>query len=751
MALPSTTLSSTSVPSAWINPYQRTRTNPLIDYDIGGVDLQDPSQGQRVKVWKSYWEAGTIYVTPDDGGAITPVINVIDCKEVSFTFDQNMRYTCCYMDNGGLKLYWYDSTIPGMTTTTFPNAISGMIRLDDKRTSQGGTSDILLVYIEGGQLKLRQQRDRFLIEYVIKTTDAKSVVQLGMNTKWRIQIQLAGELPECVAINDRVSVACVIADMATRAKVPYDATDLLDTTMIGYRVDSQQSARSWIEPLMTAYYFDVFEESGTIKFRTRHRDIVATFTDDDVAANVIQTGNEMSPDKTSIARTQESELPRVVNIGYRDIDAEHEPGIQTATRLASGAVSEATINLPIVMNKDEAKQKAEEILRKMWLNRETISFSIPYSEITIKPTDKVILDVDGVQNLVRINSVSYQLSGILKCEGVVESLEGLSEYSSYTDWRSDSEGVSGGWTTSESPAIPTPVTGYWMDIPLLRDTHEEGGVYVATGTTGAFRGGFIYTSVDDGVTWQFAARAERAITGVTNTVLGAPVRPSIVDWGKTVRVTLTNPSDELYSISNATAVQRTNNAALIGDEIVIFEQATLVSPGVYDLTGLHRGLRGTNVNMSTHANGERFVLLDNSVVRLPLPNGRIGTSLKIRYLAYGQALEDVTPQIVTYTGRSLETYSVAHLKATNAGGGNYSINWIRRTRIDGEWRDYFDAALSEATEEYTVEVWRSAAMISTTNVTTNSATVAAIAGDTVKVYQRSAVVGTGFANEVILT
>jgi hypothetical protein len=748
MALPSTTLSSTSIPASWTNPYQRSRTNPLIDYEIGGIGIQQPGQGLNIRVWKGYYEAGKIYVTPEEGGPITEVLSAANVTEIGLTFDQNMRPTVCYVDDDGLKLFWYDSTIPGMTTTTFPNAISGMVRLDDKRTLQSATSDILFVYLEDGKLKFRQQRERFQVEYIIKDTSAERVIQVGMNTKWRIQFQLAGELPECVAIDDRVSVACVLADMATRTNVPYNAVDLLDATMIGYRIDTQQSARSWIEPLMTAYYFDAFESDGTVVFRTRYREPVSTYTDEDLAATA--NANEKI-DKTSITRTQESELPRVINIGYKDIDADHEPGIQTATRLATDAVSESIINLPIVMNKDEAKRKAEELLRKIWLNRESISFNVPATQIHLRPTDKVILDVDGVQNLVRITGISYQISGVIKCDGVVESMEGLTEYSSYIDWRSDSSGTAGGTIVSEAPSLPGPIQGYWMDIPLLRDTHDQQGVYVATGTASGFRGGFVYMSFDDGITWSFVERTTRAVVGVTQTALANPIHEGIVDWGRTVRVSLLNTNDQLYSISPVTALQRTQNAALIGNEVIVFEQATLVSPGVYDLTGLQRGLRGTDVYMNHATAGEPFILLDTNVIRINIADSRIGSSFLIKYLAYGQALEDVAPTTVTYDAVALEPYSVAHLTATSLGGGSYKIDWIRRTRIDGEWRDLVDAALSEAIEEYVVQVWRSNSQISTVTVTTNTATVSALAGDVVKVYQRSAVVGTGFIKEVNIT
>lgn len=745
MALQSPGLSLSPQPGGWIKPYNRLRTNPLIDYEIGGIAIQDTSRGLDYQVWKAYYDGASILVTPDDGGPVTTVYTVNDVTELSLTFDQNMRPCVTAKTSDNLYLYWFDTTTQLMTVTPFPNASSAMVRLDDKRTLQSNISDILFFYIENEKLYLRQQRDRFAIPYEIRTTDKAKIVQVGMNTKWRIQIALSGELPECIEIDGRVSAACICADMSYRAGVPYDASDILDSTMLGYKIDNQNAARSWIEPLMTAYAFDVYEGSGSLNFRNRNREPAATFTDNDLAAVI---NGEKQADKLVISRVQETELPRIVNIGFKDIDAEHEPGMQTAGRLATRAISQAIINLPIIMDKDEAKQKAEEILRRLWMNRENVFFTIPATNIDIKPTDKVILDVDGIQNLVRIIGINYQLAGVIKCEGVIESLEGLTDYNDYINWQSESSGEGGGIIPTRPPELPTPLTGYWMDIPIVRDIDAEKGVYLTTSTTGLFRGGFIYASFDDGVNWSSLTTTTRSITGITNSSLPAPVTEGIVDWGRKITVALDQYTDTLSSISPEIGLQRVTNIALIGKELVVFERATLLSPGVYELTGFHRGIRGTNNNMN-HLSGEQFVLMNNST-RLELPDSRIGTSLLVKYLAYGQSIEDVDAISVRYEGNSLEPYSVAHLKATPISGSDYKIDWIRRTRLDGEWRDNVEVALSETTEAYTVQVWNGSTMLTEQTVTTNTATVSASVGNKIKVYQNSSVVGKGFPSEVII-
>lgn len=617
MAIPSNSLASSQVYASWTSPYEKIRLNRLVDYDRGGNDINDPFGGLYLKVWEGYYEPDdqTIYVVPYDGGTPHAVLTASNVEEISITFDQNMNPTVCYLNDTGMNLHWFDSSISQMVTTNFPNISSAFVRLDDKRQLSSETNDILFVYIENGFIKYRQQRDRYVTEYVLRETNATVLAQVGMNTKWRVQVLEAGEIPECVPLeNGEVTVACICADMATRAGVPYNTGDLsANESLIGYRIDTQQSARSWIEPLMSTYQFDAYESDGKIIFRTRNNSPIATYNDGDLAAT---TSEGKNAEKTTISRTQESELPRVINLGYRDIDFDHEPGIQTATRTATSALSESTINVPIVMTKDQAKQKAEELLRRVWLNRENISFVIPSTEIGLKPTDKVILNVDGVPNVVRLTSLAYEISGVIKCEGIIESLEGLNEYSNYINWKSTSLGSSGGIVPQTTPEPIGPVIGHVLDIPLIKDYHEDGGVYLAANSIGSFRGAYVYISDDDGINWRYLTKLTKSVTGKhfypTNTTpedpatqnfyadhdyasLKEPMHDGVTDK-QTIRITLDNPNDKLYSISHTEALQRNKNMALLNNEIICFETATYVSPGVYDITDLHRGLRGSDMS-----------------------------------------------------------------------------------------------------------------------------------------------------------
>lgn len=194
--LPTNTLSVTPVVAAYIPPDERPRTL-LVDWEMGGIALNDASLGLLVRVWKAWYDGTSIWVAPEtDLGSAVAVVTASGITEVSLAFDQAMHVTLTYVQAGAVKLYWYDSTIPGSTTTTFAGASTPMLCLDDKRPEQTSTNDILFFYVNGGtNLCYRQQRDRFTIERVLATVPGDGrIISVGMHQGLRVQIHY-GDLP----------------------------------------------------------------------------------------------------------------------------------------------------------------------------------------------------------------------------------------------------------------------------------------------------------------------------------------------------------------------------------------------------------------------------------------------------------------------------------------------------------------------------------------------------------------------------
>jgi len=193
--LPDNTLSTRAVGARFRPPRNRPK-EPLEDFDLGGLALNDASRGLEVYQWRGRYIDGAIVL--DVPGIVDPVsvLEVADVTEFSFAFDQNMQPAVAYVvGDESAHWYWFDATLPGFVTLDLPaGSITPRCSLDDKRNSTGtlsGVSDILLTYLRGGTLYVRAQRDRYAIEYALASGYEHYVLgQFGMNRLMRMQWQL---------------------------------------------------------------------------------------------------------------------------------------------------------------------------------------------------------------------------------------------------------------------------------------------------------------------------------------------------------------------------------------------------------------------------------------------------------------------------------------------------------------------------------------------------------------------------------
>ena len=251
--------------------------------------------------------------------------------------------------------------------------------------------------------------------------------------------------------------------------------------------------------------------------------------------------------------------------------------------------------------------------------------------------------------------------------------------------------------------------------------------------------------------------------GVARTALPDNDLPFQTD--PTSQLHLTMVSGSLASVSNLEMLNGANLAALIradGNAELIQFQDIALSLGVYTLTTLLRGRRGTEVFTGGHAVGDLFVLLDgDGVTRRPLGLDRLGDTLHYRAVGRGGELRDARTAQLTLAGNDLKPYAPAQLEATGSWGSNVTLSWQRRTRVGGELIDGSgEVPLAEDTEEYELEildgpggaVLRTETGITTTSFTYTSGMQSADFGGaqtelSFVVYQISAQVGRGFPGE----
>lgn len=168
---------------------------PTIDYELGGIGLQNSSEGLMFQVWRCWFDRDNSAVMVESPN--TPPTKIFDQDKIvwlSFCFDQNMRWCAVYTMSDGLSfLRWYNSLIGGYDITPLASGvISPFLTLDDKRPSQTAASDIILAYIQNDTACLRVQRERFNIVHIWQEDIPKDWIirNFGMSNKLRLQMEI---------------------------------------------------------------------------------------------------------------------------------------------------------------------------------------------------------------------------------------------------------------------------------------------------------------------------------------------------------------------------------------------------------------------------------------------------------------------------------------------------------------------------------------------------------------------------------
>lgn len=496
-----------------------------------------------------------------------------------------------------------------------------------------------------------------------------------------------------------VLLSGIVSDLCTLAGLTSEQIDVtaLTDVVLGFTRGRVMSARAAIEVLRSAFYFDAVESGDEIRFVKRGAAPVATLTLDDVGA-----GLDASTEPLEHDRAQEAELPSSVVVAYQSPTIDFQTGVQQARRRVGESQQITQVELPIVMTDLKAAEVADVLLYDSWASRTRRKFSAGMEYAHLEPTDIVPVD-DG--------AAVYELRIVDKTEdrGVITF-----------DCR-DNDAAS--YSPNSTPAVPSgggsavrfdgPSKLYLLDIPLLSDANDDPGYYMAaTGYLTGWRGAEVFRSANDGASYTSVRDATaRVIAGQTDTVLGDYSGGNTVDEINSVDVTLL--FGELASITRDQLLN-SGNAALLGNELIQFQRATLQTGSTYRLTGLLRGRKGTEQHMATHAANERFVLISASTLyRVSAPLSEIEEASVWKGVTFGSTLADSYEVDFTNSGVGAKPLAPAHLNVLQrtALPASWFVKWIRRTRIGGYWSDNIDAPIGEVTEAYDIEVTDNAGLV----------------------------------------
>lgn len=155
------------VSSARFAPPRDKVKSPRESYELGAAELYDTDTPFKY-TWYCYIKSNVVYLEREGKPPVQVLTLTGEITEIDFTFDQSMRPTICYIQDGVTKLNYYDATLSDMTTRVFPNTSNPRLSLDDKRKFNIANSDVIFAYIKDNNLYYRVQRERYDIEHLVE-------------------------------------------------------------------------------------------------------------------------------------------------------------------------------------------------------------------------------------------------------------------------------------------------------------------------------------------------------------------------------------------------------------------------------------------------------------------------------------------------------------------------------------------------------------------------------------------------------
>lgn len=513
------------------------------------------------------------------------------------------------------------------------------------------------------------------------------------------------------------AVADFIESQSLRAGLSVEQIDVsaVDDNFWGLTLKSPASARSNIGPLMTYAAIGVVEEDGLLRyFRRADKTSVVTIPYGDLG--FAEDGNEPG-DPFPLVRRNSQELPKSLTLTYNDKNFDYQSSTVKAFFPSVGEGAEDSITLDMATDGDHALTICRRILLERRISQITRSLAVSREYAYLSAGDVItVLSKGGSYGDFMTSKISDTGARIeIECfpadsDLLIQTVPGPS-----------------GYRAQEIEPLAPSTRVLPIDTSILQDSDDNAGLYVAMSSyAAAYPGGELFVGDEDPPGGSVGTVTSQAPLGSTETLLG-DFTQNIVDESNLLIVTV-----GLFALANVTrAVLLSNgseNVAAVGRpgrwEIIKFQRADSLGPGRYVLSGLLRGLRGTEWARGLHQPGDDFVLLGlGGILRPNLNTASIGQTKYYRGVTLGRGFNSVASIPYANTAEGLKPFSPVDIRRAFSGN-DIVFTWHRRTRFsENVLAGIFP--LGEVSERYVLELCTDgtfASVIRTFEVTSETAT-----------------------------
>lgn len=548
-----------------------------------------------------------------------------------------------------------------------------------------------------------------------------------------------------VVAHNTITIGSALQELLARYGLDSTKVDVSNVPgcLQGYTIAGAVDGFRAVDPILSTFGITAAEHNQVLKFVGLGAEDIVDINGNDLAA--VESGSSSENRPVQFESESEFNLPSEVNVTYLDTDTDLEQGSVGERRYGRTNRNVRNVSLPISLTPAEARTIAARILWSSWGERVKCNFSLPPSYLYVQEGDLVNIPFEGEIYPVRVLSVSTGSNFLRIFEGVVTQAQVLS-HSSPIDVPPRTEGTA---------YTPPDLTWEVLDIPALSSEQltlpSFYSAMCATDPDAQWKGGNLYGSRDSvNYSVDAVSSTESVMGSVSGTLADGPT--TVWDTHTSIIVELLNGELESRTEDEVLAGF---NFCLIGDEVLGYQTADLLSTGRYRISNLLRGRRGTEWATGTHSANERFVSLSSASVRVrTLSTGDIGTTWYSKGVAFSGNIASVTATTHVLQAVNLKPFSPVDVAGTRDGSNNLTVTWSRRTRAITRMFSSAPVPLQEDTESYTIEFLNGSNVVVRTVTATSPTTTYSAANQTsdgltpgdpvkVKIYQNSGTVGRG--------
>ena len=469
----------------------------------------------------------------------------------------------------------------------------------------------------------------------------------------------------------------------------------VDGFVDGYVIDRPMSIRGAVEPLLRLFGIDAVARGGGIGWQGRGGRAVVHLTKDDFVLG------DKEP-SLKLTRAQETELPQQVEIGFIEGDTDYRRASVASRRLSGSSRREARADSAVITRRAEAQRLADTWLQDLWAGREGAEFELSPRRMELEPGDVIAVPTDAGEKLHRITRIADGPTRKISARAVEPAVF-------------ERPGLSFEKPVKRPPPVPGKPAVVVLDLPAaLGDPAPLQYVAVAADP---WPGAMTIWRSGDGTSFTPVRVLDLpAVIGRTTTAL---MPGPLWRWDPSGSLDVEMSSGALSSIDDEAALGGRNLFALQGTngrwEILSAARAELIGERTYRLSRLLRGRAGSEPEAArTVPAGALLVKLDEAVVPLTASLQDLGGTWRYRVGPSGRDHADpaVTELVATVGPDALRPFSPVLVSARREGGG-IRLQWVRRTRRDGDGWEANEVPLAEDAERYEIDILKEGVVIRT--------------------------------------